>query len=156
ACGAWLVCQGAVADALDTLEGCAAQATQKARGAAALEAQCPGLGAALLELGLTHALPEKWRDRLARAALGDLFHPARRYRSESTGTAPDTGTLRAVLEQLESERIKPQRSWWTAFTDWLRSWFQSRDGGSMSLFERVLKGLFASVDVIMVITYIVL
>lgn len=156
ACGAWLVCQGAVADALDTLDACAAQAAEKTRGAAALEAQCPGLGSALLELGLADALPERWRDTLDRGAVADLAHLAHRYRNESTGAVPDTGALGAVLEQLEKERIRPNRSWWTAFKDWLRSWFASRDGGSISLMERVMNGLLAYVDVIMVITYLVL
>lgn len=156
ACGTWLVCQGAVADALDMLDACAAQATERARGAAALEAQCPGLGSALLELGLADALPERWRDSIDRGAVADLAHLARRYRNESTGAAPDTGALGAVLEQLEKERIKPKRSWWTAFTDWLRSWFASRDAGSVSWMERVLNGLAASADVIIAITYIVL
>ncbi len=156
ACGAWLMCHGAVAGALDTLDGCAAQAAEKTRGAVALEAQCPGLESALRELGLVGALPDRWRDNLDRGALGDLAHLARRYQNESTGVAPDTGALRAVLEQLEHERVKPQRSWWNAFTDWLRSWFASRDANSTSWFERLLDGLAASADVMMVITYIVL
>jgi hypothetical protein len=153
ATGAWLVCGGAGGTALDTLDACAARATAEARGIVALEAQCPGLEPALGELGLVEVLPDGWRDRLQRDQLGDLASLTHRYLDAPARVAPDAAALRAVLDQLAREQVRPPRSWRAAFMDWLRSWFANRDEGSGRWFERVLERLAQSIDLVKVVTY---
>lgn len=153
ATGAWLVCGGAGATALETMDACAAQAPTEARGIVALEAQCPGLDAALDELGLVAVLPEGWRDQLHRGQLDDLRGLVHRYLDTPAQVAPDAGAIRAVLDQLAREQVQTPRSWRAAFMEWLRSWFANRDAGSSGWLDRLLERLALSIDVVKALTY---
>jgi hypothetical protein len=156
ACGTWLVCCGVGAAGLDALEACAAQASPEATGIVALEAQCGGIESALLESGFIEQLPAGWRDTLDRDALDDLASLARRYEGAPTQLAPDPVALRAILEQLASEQVRPRRSWWDAFWEWLRSWLPTQDGDADPWFDRLLDRLAQSAGMLEVIAYVLL
>lgn len=156
ASGAWLLAQGACAGALETLDQCAAQAPADVVGIAALEAQCPGIGAALAELGFTASLPAAAAEHLRAAGLRDLAGLAHRYR-DTPVAAPDTTSLPAVLAQLAREQAAPaQRSWWSALLEKVRSWFGQREPGSISWLDRLLEGMARYVDFMQVMTYLLL
>jgi len=152
---AGLVCCGAAAGPLDALDACIAVGPAETRGIAALEAQCPGLEAALREAGLAEVLTDDWRETLTRSGLTDLVALDRRY-LEAASSAPDTGALPAILQQLAGEQGAPSRSWWARFTDWLRSLVQQEAEDSSPWFQRVLERLIESIDLIQLVTYVLL
>jgi hypothetical protein len=137
------------AGALDTLDECAARVSQQAA-ASDIAALCPGLDAALRELGLEGALPAGWQ---ARNALPDLARIAHRYRDEPAATAPDPGAMASVLEQLAAEQAVPsRRSWWEAFKAWLGKWLQGAETGGVPWLDRLLERLSNSVGLMQVAT----
>ncbi len=156
ALAAWLLCGHACAAALDTLDGCAAQAPTQAKGIEALQAACPGLESALRELGFVAMLPDDWRSTLTRHGLADLDELAHHYAATPARTRPDPGAMHGVLDQLAQEQVHPPRSWWSAFTDWLRGWLGSHDADSSSWFNRLLNHISASASLIKAVTYVLL
>ena len=153
AAGAWLLCAGAAAQ--QTLGACAAQAPAGTRGIVALEAACPGIEAALRESSLAANLPASWRESLDTRALRDLVALEQRYR-QTPSPAPDPAALPAILEQLASEQIETDRTWWDAVKDWLRSWFAAQDPASGSWLDDFLERLAQSRHLIQVFTYVLL
>jgi hypothetical protein len=157
ALGAWLLGCSAGAAGLEDLDACAVQAATQSRGIAALEAECPGLETALREVGVVENLPEGWRETLDRDALGDLAGLVHRYHDAAVPAAAlEPGDLRAILEQLERERVKPARSWWDAVKEWLRSWSGNQDSRPAPWLVRLLSRLAQSADVIKMISYVLL
>jgi hypothetical protein len=146
AIGAWLLCCSAGAAALELVDSCAGSATEDARGVVALESQCPGLEAALREMGVVESLPEGWRDALDRRALGDLASLTHRYRDLPAQAAPDPG----------KEQVKPARSWWDAVKQWLRSQLGQPDDASTPWLKRLLDRIGESAGLIRTITYVLL
>jgi hypothetical protein len=156
ASGAWLVCSGAGAAALNIVDACAAQAAADARGIVALETACPGLEAALRETGVVSNLPEGWRESLDSDALHDLGALAHRYLDMPAQAGPDQGALRAILDELAREQVNPRKSWWDATKDWLRSWFVNREDNTAPWLERFIERLAQSADLVKVIAYVLL
>jgi hypothetical protein len=157
ALGAWLLGCSAGAAGLEDLDACAAQTATQARGIVALEAECPGIEAALRELGVVDHLPEGWRDTVDRGDLGDLAGLVHRYRDAAAPSAAlEPGDLRGILDQLERERVKPARSWWDAVKEWLRSWSGNQDSRPAPWLDRFLSRLAQSADVIKMISYVLL
>jgi hypothetical protein len=154
--GAWLLCSGASAAALDVVVACAAQAAADTRGIVALETACPGLEAALREMGVVASLPRGWRESLDRDALYDLGALTRRYLDMPAQTRPDQGGLRAILDELADEQVDPGKSWWDAAKDWLRSWFVNREDNAAPWLERFLDRLAQSADLLKAIAYVLL
>jgi hypothetical protein len=154
--GAWLLCSGAGAAALDVVDACAAQAAADIRGIVALEAVCPGVEAALREMGVIANLPGGWRESLDRNALHDLGALAHRYLDMPAQTGPDQRGLRAILDALAREQVDPPKSWWDAAKDWLRSWFDNRDDSAAPWLERFLDRLALSADLFKAIAYVLL
>jgi hypothetical protein len=154
--GAWLLCSGASAAALDVVVACASQAAADTRGIVALETVCPGLEAALREMGVVANLPRGWRESLDRDALHDLGALARRYLDMPARTRLDQGGLRAILDELAHEQVDPRKSWWDAAKDWLRSWFVNREDSAAPWLERLLDRLAQSADLFKAIAYVLL
>jgi hypothetical protein len=156
ASAAWLLAQGACADALATLDQCAARAPGDSTGGVALEAQCPGIGAALAELGYAPALPPDWVDHLGIAGLRDLARLAHQDR-EPRATTPDTAPVAAILRQLDQEQqVRPKRSWWTVLMDKLGSWFARGQPTSVPWLDRLLERMAGAVDFMQVLSYTLL
>ena len=156
AIGAWMMCCDASAAGQATLNACAGNASWKAQGIDTLEAQCPGLAAALDELGISASLPEGWRDTLNLNALRDLATLAHRYADAPAPATADPAALHRVLEQMAGERVKPEKSWWDAVNEWLRSLFSNQDAESATWLDRLLQRFTPSTDLLKVITYALL
>jgi hypothetical protein len=156
ATGAWLLCSGAGAAALDVVDACAAQAAADTRGIVALETACPGLEAALRETGVVTNLPQGWRESLDSNALRDLGALTHRYLEMPAQARPDQAELRAILDELAREQANPRKSWWDAAKEWLRSWFVDREGSSASWLERFIERLTQSADLVKAIAYVLL
>jgi hypothetical protein len=98
----------------------------------------------------------EWHDTLSRTALTDLAALGHRYVEAPASSAPDTGALPVILQQLASEQDAPPRSLWERFTEWLRSLLMREEGDSSPWFERMLERLMLSVDLIQLVTYVLL
>jgi hypothetical protein len=153
---AGLLCCGAAAGPLDVIDACIAAGPAGTRGITALEAECSGLEAALREAGLDEVLTDDWHESLSRSGLRDLLALGQRYREAPASSAPDTGALPSILQQLASEQDAPSTSWWARFTDWLRSLAIREADDSSPWFQRVLERLVESIDLIQLITYVLL
>lgn len=154
ALGALLLCGVAVAGAPELLQDCAARAAPEVRGIGELEAACPGVADALLETGLVAGLPQRWRETLAPEALRDLGLLADRYTDAPVRAVPDAGAMRAILDQLASEQVAPEPSWWSMLLDRLKSWLARQASGSSGWLERTLEQLARSADLITALTYV--
>jgi hypothetical protein len=143
----WLVAAGCVGSAaagaapLDTVRECAAKASAEARGLSALVAQCPGLDAALADLGYTELLPADWQKKITGRQLVDLAALADRYAGEKPSTAPDVGMVRAITERLAADRAGRPKSLWERFEDWFRSLFSDKSEKDLSWLGQWLKKL---------------
>lgn len=109
------------ATALDEIQSCATQVAAAVHSVTGLEAQCPGVTAALTELGIPDQLGEGWRDSLDGSQLKDLGELARRYRPALQPRAPDIEGIAGILRQLAQERPPPPHTWWQRFKEWLHS-----------------------------------
>ena len=102
---------------------CAATAPPARTGLAELEAECPGLGAALAQLRLKDSLADGVADHMDAHALGALLNATR----APAQRGPDPGAVDAVLAQLVD---KPQQlSWWQRFRNWLQRLMTPRESG---------------------------
>lgn len=112
---------------------CAATAVPARTGLAQLEADCPGLDAALARLGLKDSLAEGVADHLDAHALGTLLKATR----APAQRGPDPREVDAVLAQLQD---KPQQlSWWQRFRGWLQRLLTPREGGGSPWFASWLE-----------------
>ena len=100
-------------------------------------------------------LPDGWHETLRPDALRDIATLEQRY-LQRPSQAPDGAGLDAILEQLTSEQIKPQQSWWDMAMAWLRSWFSTPAEGSGSWLDELLERLGQSRDLITLMTYVLL
>jgi hypothetical protein len=126
---------------LDTLRACAAQADGQERGLAAFERNCPGLVAALRDLGYITGAGADWQGRLTATGLRDLAALAQRYEGAMPGRAPDLKPLDGIVAGL-TPVDGAARSWWDTTRGWLRSWFERQDESSL----RRLGHLFAKIN----------
>lgn len=153
----WLACSTVLATALDTLHECAGTNAPPAQGLAALQAQCPDLETALTELGYADTLQEGWRETLTRDSLRDLVQLANHYQQTPASAAPDMVALPAILKGIDSEHPTQPKSWWQAFKEWLRSWYEDRpDTTNDSWLERLFSRFHPSADLTRVLVYILL
>jgi hypothetical protein len=115
---------------------CAATADGGAIGLEALEGLCPGLEAALMQLGLTSALIDGASERLDTAALGALLNVTR----QAAQRGPDPARLAAVMQDLRG--TPGPTSAWQRFKDWFaRTFLSRRAGGSFTWLEQWLERL---------------
>jgi len=99
-------------------------------GLPALRKACPGLEAALDQLGLTAQLPSGWSKTLSAGGLADLRALLQRYSGSSPSQPPRAATLRSIAAALIPPTPPPTwldrvREWiqhrTDAFLEWLRS-----------------------------------
>jgi hypothetical protein len=118
-----------------TVADCAAAAPAQHVGLVQLEQDCPGLGAALAQLGLSDSLAEGVADHVDAGALAALLTATR----EPAQRGPDPAQVGAVLAELEG---KPQElSWWQRLRSWLQRLLTPREGGASSWFTNWLERL---------------
>jgi hypothetical protein len=130
----------AAAAPIDTVRACADTAAN-AVGIKDLNAACPGLEAALQALGFDRTLYEGWRERLNRDSLRDLVRLEASYRGSTPATELNVSALSGILATLAREQNPAPKSWWEAFTAWLRSWLKSHDADSFSWLDDWLENL---------------
>jgi hypothetical protein len=155
----WLaagICCASVSSAAspaETLQACAAKADPTIRGLAALATPCPGLGAALTELGYPDILPADWQEQITGKQLLELATLANRYRGVAPSSTPGVDSVKAILDQLAAERRSKPKSWWERFEDWFRSWFSGRSEKDLSWIERWLDKLASVSGVFTLMTF---
>lgn len=145
---------GAASSQTEILQACAAQVDPKVRGIVALATPCPGLDAALTELGYADLLPADWREQITGRQLADLAALASRYRGAAPRSAPHVESMQAILERLAAERKSVPKSWWERVQDWLRSWFSGRSEKDLSWIERWLDKLGSAAGVFTLVTFV--
>ena len=90
------------------------------KGWPALHAQCPGLGHALQQLGLTELLPPDWRATLQSDSLGELAALARHYAGAPRSFTPNPAVLRDAAHALATPTPAPSE--WARIRAWLSHW----------------------------------
>lgn len=104
------------------LDTCVESVPHDVAGMDAIEAVCPGIEAALEQLGLASFLPKEQREAIGLNGLRSLQTLVQRYEQP-----PDTGemqadSLRSVLDSLEQPaQIEESLSWFERLKRWLRS-----------------------------------
>lgn len=107
---------------------CASQADAKLEGISALTRVCPGVEAALGQLGLTSFLPADWRNNLTAGGLGDLGALTQRYSGTMASGMPGAAVLRSLAASLVPP--PPPPTW----SQRIGAWIQRQIG---PLLERV-------------------
>lgn len=107
----------AAAGPREIIAACVEEAPASAVGLAALEAACPGLTAALDDLGVAALLPEESRKQLTATTLEDAVTPGTAI-APPDAKLPGTSSLGPILKALVSKDL--DKSWWERFKDWLR------------------------------------
>lgn len=97
---------------------CASQADAKLTGISALSKACPGVRAALDQLGLTAFLPPDWAKILTAGGLGDLGALAHRYAGATSSGAPGTASLQSIAARLVPP--PPPPTWSERIGAWIR------------------------------------
>ena len=106
----------AVPPAPAVLEQCAAH-RPALKGWPALHAQCPGLGSALQQLGLTGLLPPNWRATLQSDGLGELAALAHHYAGSPRSLTPNPAVLQDAAQALATPTPAPSE--WERIRAWL-------------------------------------
>ena len=101
------------------LEQCAAH-RPALKGWPALHAQCPGLGRALQQLGLTGLLPPNWRATLQSDGLGELAALAHHYAGSPRSLTPNPTVLQDTAHALATPTAAPSE--WDRIRAWLSHW----------------------------------
>ena len=117
------------------IAGCAEQADAKLTGMLALSKACPGVGAALNQLGLNRYLPPGWAKTLTASGLGDLGALAQRYAGPMASGAPRTVTLRSIAAGLVPP--SPPPTW----SQRIGAWVQRQIGPLLHRAGRWLRSL---------------
>jgi hypothetical protein len=99
---------------------CAAGAGATLAGIAALGRACPGIEAALSQLGLTALLPPGWQKTLTAGELADLGALTRRYGGSPLSELPRATALRSIAARLLPPLPPP--TWSQRLAAWIRHW----------------------------------
>lgn len=89
-------------------------------GLSPLRKACPGLEAALAQLGLTARLPVGWSKTLSASGLADLTALLGRYSGAPPSQPPPAATLRSIASALIAR--SPPPSWSQRLETWIRHW----------------------------------
>jgi len=108
-------------------------------GLAELEQACPGLEAALGELGYLAFLSDAQREDLTVYSLEDLQHIGNAPAVADPAQPPRMTTLRSVLDSMEKEAEQRPLSWWNRFENWIRELLKRRIEGNGSWLEEWLQ-----------------
>jgi hypothetical protein len=108
--------------ARQVLDDCIESIEHGSIGMAAVEAACPGLEAALVELGVAPFLPEEQRETLGLNGLISLQSLLDRYRETPETVAVEVDSLQSVLDSLQQPAQTEQPlTWFERFKRWLRN-----------------------------------
>jgi hypothetical protein len=152
---AWVLQSGCCAAApLDMLKICATE-SKDIVGIAALEAACPGLGAALTSLGLDREFDPGWREKLTARNLADAAYLAQSHVASGSTSALDVSTVPNILAGLEVAAPPETVSLWRQFGAWLDGWFH-RHGTAFSSLNRWLAYVAKSVGLLNAIVYLLI
>ncbi len=135
------------------LQSCSEKADEDAVGMEKLEAQCPGLYAAFVDLGFAGSLQRGWQDTLDVAVLDDVLALHARYSKQRPSTGLHTDSLHRVLAGLKQPDTETAPSLWERFKAWLRSVFGSSSQSSPPWLEKLLERLTLSAAVMRIVVY---
>ena len=140
--------------ALDVIDQCAQATQDESVGFEPLDAECPGLSAAIDALEATAWLSETQREELTRASLADLVSLTKRYRAGAPRTAVlDPESLTPILGALdEQSQDRPP-----GLLDRLKSWIRALLGRQVtdgSWLERWLRDFNVSRNTVLLIVYV--
>jgi hypothetical protein len=107
-------------DARAVITRCALQVSHRVTGIAALSKACPGVRAALDQLGLTAFLPPGWPKTLSAHGLTDLDGLLQDYAQPPSSAAPRAANLRLIAAHLTPPRLPP--TWSQRIRLWIRHW----------------------------------
>lgn len=125
----------------ELIQRCSEQAPTDAVGIAALEAQCPGLEAALAESGYAPFISEGQLALLTVHGLVDLRRLAQRYREPPAEAELEPAALDSILSSLQQEQpAEPALGWYGRLKRWLRDALRQADGESGSWLSEWLDG----------------
>jgi hypothetical protein len=137
--------------ALGVIQQCAQTVDEEAVGVDDLEADCPGLRAALDELQVTQWLSDMQREELTPASLSDLARLDERYRTPP-GASVDPAALAPILASLDEQSTATPTGLMERIKQWLRSLIerQMTDG---SWLERWLTNFDVSRGTMLAVMY---
>lgn len=132
----------AVTSAAELVAQCSESAATDIVGLNELDAACPGLEHALVQLGYAPFVSEAQLDRLSVHSLEDLQQLTDRYRQPPDAAANDIGTttLGPILESLQQQRAEPPQTWFQRLKQWLRGVFDRSQQKPDPWLERWLQG----------------
>lgn len=108
--------------ARQVLDDCVESLRYDVAGMAAIEAACPGLEAALVELGVAPFLSDPQREALGLNGLMNLQNLVQRYSEAPEAGAVAVDSLRPVLDSLQKPaRVEQPPTWLERFRRWLRN-----------------------------------
>ena len=107
--------------ARQVLDDCVESVEHGVIGMDALETACPGLEAALVELGVASFLSEQQRELIGLPGLMNVQSLLQRYDAAPETDAVEVDSLRPVLDSLQQPvQAKENLSWFERFKRWLR------------------------------------
>jgi hypothetical protein len=116
---------------LDAIRECEASAEEDALGLDDLDTECPGLRAALDEIGASDWLSRTQRDELSPHGLADFVQLTERYRVPPGAHRPDPADLAPILDSLDEARDQQPRGLLDRLKGWMRSLLERQaDSGS--------------------------
>ena len=137
---------------IDTLRECAARTAGDIKGMDALERGCPGLRAAVADLGYSAALGDAEQRQLTASGLTDLAALAERYQAAKPGPRPDIAAVPSIVDALLREHVH-SRSGWDALKAWLRSLLPTVAGRNPSWFDRFWDKVASAAGIMTAIAY---
>jgi len=144
---------GVRGEPLDALRACAERAAPTASGLAALEAACPGLGAALSQLEVDQWLENGWREHLDRRQLANLAAVIESYQGAAPQPPIDTATLPAILKALREAEPRAPNTVWQALKSWVSDLLSRLDIRLGSWVDRWLSRIGSAVSLVNVLLY---
>jgi Domain of unknown function (DUF4129) len=132
---------------LDRLRDCASTAPPASSGLKSLSMACPGLEAALGDLGVDKVLYEGWREKLTVRALHDVVELTERYSEPHWHGAPDTSAVAGIVQALKDEQAPQAVSWWQAFKNWLKQWLEHSDSTFAKWIKHLLGGVLSTTKI---------
>jgi hypothetical protein len=139
--------------ALDAIRDCAAKAGDESVIPYGLETDCPGLSAALEEVGASDWLSWRQRGLLTRDSLADMVWLIERYRRAPAAAQPiDPASLAQILSDLHEEPPARPPGLMERLRHWLRAWLERQSEGD-SWLDRWLREFEVSRGVTLTIVY---
>jgi hypothetical protein len=139
----WLLAAPAVfsqedRSARQVLDECIESVEADVVGMPALEAQCPGLEQALIDLGLDPFIPDWQWDTIGPYGLISLRSVADRYNEPPAAREVQVGSLQSIIDELKQPAQAEQPlTWLQRLERWLRNLMGQRDSATDSWLSRL-------------------